>query len=148
MKSILDALPAEVQAKRVVMEYEIQLLRIITVGWAIAFFLADDRLGKPMGECFWEHVRAFSGNLSTSASLAADAPIDYFDTLKQRFDFYLAALNAAGKVLEPATIIGPAFAGACGDRQDACASLAGSKMFAHTVHAVREYLDERVTQQD
>ena len=38
MNAILDALPLEVPDKRVALEYEIQLLRIISVGWSIAFF--------------------------------------------------------------------------------------------------------------
>ena len=130
------------------MEYEIQLLRIVTVGWAIAFFLANGHALKPVGECFWEQVRTFSGTLSTSASLATDNAVDYFAVLKQRLDYYLEAFNAAGQVADPATVIGPAFAGACGDGQDAFACLAGSKMFAHTLHAVREYLDGIVTEQD
>ena len=44
--------------------------------------------------------------------------------------------------------VGPAFAEVCGDKQDACASLAGSKMFTHTLYAVREYLDGFIAQQD
>lgn len=148
MQTILNALPAPGTSQRTAMEYEIQLLRIVAVGWAIAFFLADDRLAEPVGECFWQQVRAFSGTLSTSASLATDATIDYFAVLKQRLDYYLETLNAAGKIAEPAGVIGPAFAEACGDGQDAVACLAGSKMFVHTLHAVREYLDGIVAEQD
>jgi hypothetical protein len=42
MNTILDGLPLAAPEKRGNWEYEIQLLRIISVGWAIAFFLADD----------------------------------------------------------------------------------------------------------
>lgn len=73
--------------------------------------------------------------------------IDYFDILKRRLDTYVGALDAAGKVPEPAMAIGPAFAGFCGDPDDACAMLAGSKMFSHTIDAVREYLGETADQQ-
>lgn len=148
MQTILDALPAPETARRAAMEYEIQLLRIVTVGWAIAFFLSDDHPVKPVGECFWEQVRTFSATLSTSASLATDDAIDYFAVLKQRLDHYIEALHTAGQVADPATVIGPAFADACGDGQDAVACLAGSKMFAHTLHAVREYLDGILAEQD
>ena len=148
MKTILDALPVEMQAKRGVMEYEIQILRIITVGWAIAFFLADDQTGGALGELYWEHVRAFSGTLSASAAMAVNSDIDYFEILKQRLGDYLEALNSAGKIPEPAMVVGPAFAGVCGNKQDAGATLAGSKMFAHTLHAVREYLDGFVNQRN
>jgi hypothetical protein len=141
MASILDALPLGLPGKRVALEYEIQMLRIISVGWAIAYHLADNPLKTPLGQQYWENVRAFSSTLSSSASLTVGADIDYFDILKQRLDRYVGALDAAGEIAEPAMAIGPAFADVCGDRDDACAILAGSKMFSMTINAVREYLD-------
>ena len=140
MQTILDALPLDPPEKRVALEYEIQLLRIIAVGWAIAFYLSDGALKTPLTQRYWEQVRDFSGTLSTSASLTAGSDIDYFAILRQRLDLYVAALDRAGKVATPAVAIGPAFAEVCGDRDDACAMLAGSKMFTHTIDAVREYL--------
>ena len=148
MNAILDALPLEGPEQRGTLEYEIQLLRIISVGWAIAFFLADDGPKTELGQHFWENVRVFSASLSTSASLTVGSDIDYFDTLKKRLEYYVGALDAAGKIPEPAMAIGPAFAETCGDKEDACASLAGSKMFAHTIHAVREYLNDTVGHQE
>jgi len=118
------------------------------VGWAIAFFLADSSLKTPLGQHFWEHIRGFSTTLSTSASLTVGSDIDYFDILKQRLDYYVDALDAVGKIPEPALAIGPAFAKICGDKDDALATLAGSKMFTHTITAVREYLEETAIQQD
>jgi hypothetical protein len=46
MNFILNSLPLAVPEKRIALEYEIQMLRIVSVGWAIAFFLADDGLKK------------------------------------------------------------------------------------------------------
>jgi hypothetical protein len=147
-KTILDILPLAAAERRVPLEYEIQLLRIISVGWAISFFLADDgRKKTELGHHFWEHVRGFSATVSTSASLTVGSDIDYFDILKKRLACYLGALDAAGKIPEPAMAIGPAFAELCGDKDDACAILAGTKMFSHTIRAVREYLDGMVLQQ-
>jgi len=148
MKVILDTLPPMAAGKRAVLEYEIQLLRIISVGWAVAFFLVEDELKIPIGELFWEHVRAFAATLSTSASLTVGSDINYFDILKQRLDFYVGTLDGAGQVSQPTMVIGPAFADACGDIDDPCATLAGGKMFSHIIHAVREYLRETVGQQD
>jgi len=148
MQAILNSLPPTMQENRVALEYEIQLLRIISVGWAIAFFLADDRLKNPVGQYFWENIRAFAATLSSSASLTVGADIDYFDTVKQRLDFYVGTLESACGIDQPAMVIGPAFAEVCGDQDDACASLAGSKMFTHTIHAVREYLQAAFDPQD
>jgi hypothetical protein len=147
MNVILNGLPIDGQEKRAALEYEIQLLRIISVGWAIAYYLADNSLKTPLGNQYWEHVRVFSETLSTSASLTVGTDIDYFEVLKQRLDQYVGALDAAGEISEPAMAIGPAFSGVCGDRNDACAILAGSKMFSTTIHAVQEYLDGALTPQ-
>lgn len=146
MKLILDALPLPVPEKRVALEYEIQLLRIIAVGWAIAYHLADSSLKTPLGNHYWENVRSFFSTLSTSASLTMGSDINYFDIIKQRLDVYVATLDASGKISEPTMAIGPAFADVCGDKEDACAILAGSKMFQMTINAVREYLDDALMQ--
>ena len=148
MTAILDALPIEVPEKRTALEYEIQLLRIISVGWGISFFLEGDTLKDRLTQQYWEQIRVFSATLSTSATLTIGSDIDYFKIIKQRLDTYVDALNTAGKVPEPSMIIGPAFAAVCGDRDDALAVLAGTKMFSHTITAVREYLDQSVLQQE
>jgi hypothetical protein len=67
--------------------------------------------------------------------------IDYFNILKTRLEHYVDALEAAGEIPQPAMAIAPAFAEICGNRDDACAVLAGSKMFVHAIQAVREHLD-------
>lgn len=148
MQSILDVLPLDVPEKRVALEYEIQLLRIISVGWAITYFLTERGLKRSLEQLYWEHVRAFSSTLSTSASMTMGADIDYFDILKQRLDFYVQALDSVGQISQPAMAVGPAFADVCGDKEDAVVTLAGSKMFSHTILAVREYLDDITAQQD
>ncbi len=148
MNVILDALPLEVPEKRTTMEYEIQLLRIISVGWGISFFLADEELKTRLAQQYWEQVRAFSATLSTSAALTVDSDIDYFEIIKKRLNTYVGTLDAVGKIPEPAMAIGPAFAQICGDKDDALAILAGTKMFSHTIVAIRGYLDETVVQQE
>ena len=148
LQTILDALPLEDPAKRVALEYESQLLRIISVGWAIAFFLADSSLKTALGQYYWNHISDFSSTLSTSASLTTGSEIDYFAILKKRLDLYIGALDAAGQIPEPAVAIGPAFAGVCGHADDACTILAGSKMFSLTINAVREFLGSAANQQD
>jgi hypothetical protein len=144
MQTILDSLPPEAQEKRVTLEYEIQILRIVSVGWAIAFFLTEESLKDSLGQRFWDQIRSFAATLSTATSLTVGSNIDYFDVLKQRLDYYVGAMDRAGQRHQPAMAIGPAFAEACGDKDDAFACLAGSKMFTHTIHAVREYLDETI----
>ena len=141
MNIILDRLPFDRAEKRTALEYEIQILRIIAVGWAIAFFLDNKSLKTPLSSHYWTQIRHFSATLSASATLTVGTEIDYFDILKQRLAYYIEALDSAGEIDAPASAIGPAFAGMCGDKHDALAILAGSKMFVHAIGAVREYLD-------
>lgn len=140
MYLILDHPPIDDPKKRVTLEYEIQILRIISVGWAIAFFPEDAAVKSRVGHHFWEQIRIFSETLSDSASLAAGSAVDYFDVLKKRLNYYVSVLESDDPARQPATIMGPAFADVCGDRKDARAILAGSKMFVHVMDAVREYL--------
>ena len=148
MHAILDAMPGILPDKRGVLEYEIQMLRIISVGWAIAFFVEEFNIKTALGEHYWDHISAFSSTLSASASLTTGSEVVYFDTLKQRLDFYIGCLEAAGRIPEPVMAIGPAFAMTSGDPEDACAILAGSKMFSLTINAVREYLAGAIAQQN
>lgn len=141
LKYILSTLPETINEKMVSLEYEIQLLKMLTVGWAISFFLVDKQQKEMLSEKYWYLIREFSINLSSTTSMTTGQEIDYFETLKQRLDSYVTALEQAGKVSEPASVIGPVFAEKCGNTDDACAVLAGSKMFKTAVNAVKEYLE-------
>ncbi len=140
-KYILDTLPQTEQGKRVTFEYEIQLLKILSIGWALSFFMADKPGKAEMAELYWNFIREFSLNISSATSLTIGKDIDYFEIIKQRLDAYVAVLDLAGEVPDPAVIIGPEFAVKCNDPDNACAVLAGSKMFSTAVNAVKEYLE-------
>ncbi|MDL2268417.1 hypothetical protein LJC41_00345 [Desulfosarcina sp. OttesenSCG-928-G17] len=140
MRIILDTPPIDEPQKRATLEYEIQILRIISVGWAIAFFVEEPGLRVRFGHHFWEQIRRFSETLSLSASLTTDATIDYFNIIQNRLDYYVHALEADEPAKQPVMVMGPAFAGICGEPNDARAILAGGKMFAHVMNAVQEYL--------
>ena len=67
--------------------------------------------------------------------------LDYFQVLKDRLDMYVQALTDKTEgATEPAAIIGPEFARACGDIEDIFAVMTGSRMFIMTVTSVKEYL--------
>jgi len=68
IKMILQSLPEDIKINRVSLEYEIQLLKILAVGWSISFFLDESSLKKELSESFWNAVQNFSQSISTLSS--------------------------------------------------------------------------------
>jgi len=123
------------------MEYELQLLKIISAGWSISFYLADHPFKLPVAEKFWEHVHSFSDTITSTTELTIGKKVDYFNVLKERLDTYLKSLKGLTDETDPLSIIGPEFAQFCGDKDDVFSMLTGSKMFAATLNRVKEFLD-------
>ena len=140
VKWLLARLHAEAAVKRHSVEYELQILKLITVGWSIAFYLENRRFKTELSEAYWHAVRTFAQDLSESTELMIGQHIDYFETLKMRLEMYVAVLKQHPETHEPATVIGPAFADACGNPEDIFAFMTGSKMFMGVMQQVKEYL--------
>lgn len=139
-KYILKTLPPSEKSRQVTLEYELQLLKILAVGWALSYFMGQKPGKEALAEMFWNLVREFSLNISSVTSLTTGNDIDYFEIIKQRLDAYVHSLDLAGEMSDPAAVIGPEFAAKCKDPENPCAILAGSKMFKTAVNAVKEYL--------
>jgi len=123
-------------------EYELQILKIITVGWGTAYLLEHSPEKNPLLELYWRAIYDFAKNLSETTELMIGKDIDYFQVLKDRLDLYVAALSEHRDTTEPSTSIGPAFARNCGDEEDLFAFMAGSKMFVSTISRVKEYFEK------
>jgi hypothetical protein len=141
IKLILQNLPEDIKINRVSMEYEIQLLKILAVGWSIPFFLDKSSLKKELSESFWNAVQSFSQSISTLSSSSTGKGIDYFNTLKERLDTYLNALNSITDGPDPLLAIGPKFAEICGSKNNAHIMLSGSKVFNLSIGGVKNYLE-------
>lgn len=141
VKWLLAHLPWEADVNRNTVEYELQILKIISVGWSVSYYLENSAYKEPLSEIYWNEIRAFSGQLSETSGLIAGASIDYFQTLKDRLDQYVSALSEKTDANEPARIIGPEFAAVCGAADDIFTFMTGSKMFVHTIARVKEYLE-------
>ena len=139
-KWLMARLPAEAQIQPATAEYELQILKIISVGWSIAYFLEEWPQKQGLETAFWEAVREFAQGLSTTTELMIGEDIDYFQTLKDRLDLYLEALRRAPEASNATEVIGPEFACACGNRDDLFTAFTGSRMFSETTRRVREYL--------
>jgi len=141
IKLILQNLPEDIKINRVSLEYEIQLLKILAVGWSISFFLDENSLKKKLSESFWNAVQSFSQNISALSSSSAGKEIDYFNTLKERLNTYLNTLNFIPDNPDPLASIGPKFAEICGSKDNAHIMLSGSKVFNFSVGGVKNYLE-------
>jgi hypothetical protein len=141
IKLILQNLPEDKGINRVSVEYEIQLLKILAVGWSIPFFLDKSPVKKELSESFWNAVQTFSNSISDLSSSSTDKAIDYFDILKKRLSTYLNALNSISDGPDPLLAIGPKFAELCGNKDNPHIVLAGSKAFNLSIGAVKDYLE-------
>ena len=138
---LMDRLPQEADIKRVTVEYELQILKIISVGWSLSYYLESSSRKDQLMELYWAPVHEFSKGLSQTTELMIGQNIDYFQTLKDRLDSYVAALSQKPDAPEPAAVIGPEFAKTCGNINDLFTVMAGSKMFIATTSRVKEYLE-------
>lgn len=142
IKMLMGQLAPAAKAAPATFEYELQILKIISVGWSISYHLAGYPQRKNfIGELFWRMVNDFSKTLSETTGLMIGQNIDYFEILKKRLDTYVKAMEGNCQAPDPAVVIGPVFAGLCGQRDDIFAVMAGSKMFANAVMRVRQYLE-------
>ncbi len=121
------------------LEYELQLLKIVTVGWSISYYLQDDPVKDKVVEPFWQNIYEVSGNLSQATSLFIGKEIDYFKILKCRLDDYVLAMSRI-KDDNPVSAIGPEFAKHFGGPDDLFSFMAGSKMFMAALGGVKQYL--------
>ena len=142
VKWLLGQLPQQSEVEIGAVEYELQILKIISVGWGTAYLLENSPLKKPLLELYWKSIYEFSGDLSETTGLLTGAEIDYFEVLKKRLDRYVNVLSQHGDASEPAAAIGPEFARNCGNKEDLFAFMAGSKMFVSTISRVKEYFEK------
>lgn len=142
LKELLSVLPKENELDLNTMEYELGILKILSAGWGIAFYMAvSDKNKSPLNQCYWETIREISQNISTLTQTTTGTQIDYFAILKERLDIYVKAMqNNPNQATEPTAVMGPAFAKICNQDDDPMAILLGTKMFTLTLGAVKEYL--------
>ena len=145
VKWLMGQLHDAAAVDRHTVEYELQILKIISVGWSIAYHLENAPAKQPLLEGFWTAVQTYAQSLSQTTALMIGQDIDYFQTLRDRLDMYLAVLDASDERREPAAVIGPAFADTCGNADDLFTRVAGAKMFMSVVGRVKTYLDQTLS---
>lgn len=141
VKWLMARLPKEAAVKRSTVEYELQILKIISVGWSISYFLENSPRKNQLLEPYWNSVYEFSQSISEATELMIGQDIDYFQILKDRLDMYVDAMAKTPEASQPAVVIGPQFARTCGNVDDLFTFMTGSKMFMSTIGRVKEYLE-------
>ena len=141
VKTLMAYLPGEADIKRSTVEYELQILKIISIGWSISYYLENGVQKNQLLESYWQAVHEFSQSISTTTGLMIGNNIDYFQILKERLDMYVAVMTQKPDAPEPAVVIGPEFARTCGNMDDVFTVMTGSRMFIATIGSVKEYLD-------
>jgi hypothetical protein len=144
VKTLVAHLSEESRCNTTAVEYELQLLKVVATGWSISFFMEGNPWREQLAEIFWKLIHAFSADLSETTGLMTGHDIDYFQTLKDRLDMYVAALQDKPEMSEPAAVIGPEFARLCGNTDDVFTVMTGSRMFILTVARVKDYLGSLV----
>ena len=137
----LSRLPDEPSINKVTIEYEIQLLKILSVGWAISYFMEEHPEKSQLIKKFWDVLFDFSKNLSSVTSLTIGKEVDYFKALKERVDIYLKALAEVPHIKDPAAVIGPAFAGLCENTDNIHVIMAGNRIFHLALDGVKRFLE-------
>jgi len=141
VKWLMDRLPAQSDINCVKVEYELQMLKIIGVGWSLSYYLANSPQKTKLLEIYWKSINQFSRGISTTTEYMIGQHIDYFQLLKDRLDMYITALTMNPDAPEPALVIGPEFARICGNVDDIFTFMTGSKMFISTINKVKAYLE-------
>ena len=140
LNRLMAMLPEDEAVKRVTVEYEIPLLKIVSVGWTIAYYMENRPEKKALLESFWKAIDEFSKSLSDVTNLTTGADINYFHMIKERVDTYVQALNMQPDVKDPAAVIGPTFAGICNTPDNIHVIMTGNRVFNAAIIGVKEYL--------
>ncbi len=123
-------------------EYELQLMRIVFTGWAVAYFMNDHPLKNELAEAFWLSIHKFAGQISTMASVGTDGKtVDYFAAIRDRIQCYIDAMNTNMDEADPAIVVGTLFAQLCGNVESQAIADAGKQVFVNTLNTVRIYLE-------
>ena len=141
VKWLMAHLSEEADVKRTTVEYELPILKMISVGWSLSYYLPDSPQKEELSNLYWTAINDFSKDLSTTTEMMTGQKIDYFEILKERLDTYVKALEQQPDAQDPASIIGPEFARTCGNADDIFAFMTGSKMFMSVIARVKDYLE-------
>lgn len=141
VKWLVARLPETASVKPTTVEYELQILKIVGVGWSLSYYLETSPVKNTLMENYWNAINEFSRDLSVTTKYMAGQDIDYFEILKERLNLYVETMAGNTEATEPAEVIGPEFARLCGNGEDLFAFMSSSKLFMSVTQRVKAYLE-------
>ena len=69
VKSIMSLWPKEAEIKRETVEYELQILKFISTGWSITYFLENSPHKDRLAQVYWKTVYQYSLSISEATDL-------------------------------------------------------------------------------
>jgi len=124
----------------IAVEYEMQLLRIVAVGWALAYFAEEARGSEGLAEAYWEGVQTYCSAVSAMTRPVLGSGADYFGTVRQRLDHYVQVMTHFSNVTDPALVIGPAFAKLSGCEASEAVIGLGGRVFSRCLARAQRQL--------
>jgi hypothetical protein len=141
LNEILQGFPEDIEINRVAIEYELQLLKIIFVGWALSYYAHQHPHKHALLETFWNGVRELATGLSTASSVSTGQDLDYFSIIAERLNNYLKVLEEASEDTPSASVVAFHFSKQCGHEGEPYTLIAGQKMFHFAVGGVKHYIE-------
>lgn len=141
IKVLIHNLPKDQNINTVTVDYELQLLKIISVGWALSVCMENEPKKTEAAMEYWNLIRGFSKDISQVTNMMIGHDVDYFQLIKDRFDYYVKSLDRKTAKDDPASAIGPAFAECCKDKENPFVTITGARIFTYSVRGVKEYLE-------
>jgi hypothetical protein len=139
-KADLEGIETEVPVNWVAVEYEVQLMRIVTVGWAISYFSDETSVPDRLAETFWEGVQVYCSAVSAMTEPVLGSGADYFATVRQRLDHYVRVMTHFADAADPVRIVGPTFAKLCGCEGSREVIDLGRRVFSRCLARVQKQL--------
>ena len=87
VKWLMENLAEEADIKRTTVEYELPILKIISVGWSLSYYLTGGPQKDRLLNLYWTAINDFSKDLSTTTEMMTGQKIDCFDIVKERLDW-------------------------------------------------------------
>lgn len=140
LKQIIGALPRDQNFNTVALDYELQLLKMVSVGWSISVFMEGRPEKEALSTLYWQLIHGLSRQISELSGLTIGQEIDYFQVIRERLDAYLESLTLYGKGQDVAAAIGSAFAERLEDPDNPFVLITGSRIFHMATQGVRAYL--------
>lgn len=137
---LIEALPETSSITQNKLEYELRLLKILSVGWGLSYYLDEGENKEATITTFWQEIYLFSKEIDQT-SRTAGIEIVYFSILEERFNAYRARLET-GPAKDVIRLMGLACASFCGDENDSYVYVVGKKVFRDALSNLQEFLSE------